>query len=109
MCKNQCYQTCINKDFLLNKGLERHAQEIIAELNFKSRVDRPSIDFVRGLNGIYYILRTGIIWKALPFCFCSSSAVNRLFQKLRHLGFFKKLWHKELQLYDRIHGLKLEI
>lgn len=109
MCKNQCYKTCINKDFLLNKELEKHAQEIIAELNFKSRVGRPAIDFIQGLNGLYYLLRTGIMWKALPRCFGSSSAVHRFFQKLRFIGFFTKLWHKELQIYDQIHGLKLEI
>jgi transposase len=109
MCKFQCYKTCINNAFLLNEEFLKHAQEIITELNIKSRVGRPPIDFEQGLQGIYYLLRTGIIWKALPHCFGSSSAIHRLFQKLRSVGFFTKLWHKELQIYDQIHGLQLEI
>lgn len=109
MCTVNCYKTCINNDYLLDKKLLLHAQEILTELGIKSSVGRPSIDFVRGLNGIYYLLRTGIPWKALPRCFGSCSAVHRLFQKLRTAGFFNKLWHKELQEYDAIRGLDLEI
>ena len=109
MCKFECYKTCINKDFLLNEKIIKHAQEIISELKFKSRVGRPSINFIQGLNGIYYLLKTGIIWKAIPRCFGSASAIHRLFQKLRKLGFFQKLWHKELQIYDQIQGLNLEV
>jgi len=109
MCTVNCYKTCINKDFLMNERLLLHAQEIVTELNIKSRRGRPSIDFVRGLNGIYYLLQTGITWKALPHCFGSCSAIHRLFQKLRSAGFFMQLWHKELQEYDAIHGLNLEI
>jgi putative transposase len=103
-----CYETCINKYVLLNPTLLKHAEEIIAELDIRSMVGRPSLDLKRGLNGIYYLLKTGIQWKALPHCFGSNSAVHRLFQKLRTTLFFEKLWHKELQNYDLIHGLKLE-
>lgn len=109
MCTVNCYKTCINKDFLIDDKLLLHAQEIVAELNIKSIVGRPSLEFVRGLNGIYYLLKTGIIWQALPRCFGSCSAVHRLFQKLRIADFFTKLWHKELQEYDAIRGLNLEI
>ena len=55
------------------------------------------------------LLRTGIPWGALPHCFGSSSAVHRLFQKLRSKGFFEKLWYRELKEYDVKYGLKLEV
>jgi len=109
MCDGKCYKSCINKAFLLSETLLMHAQEIVIDLNIKSRVGRPPINFVQGLNGIYYLLRTGMMWKALPRCFGSTSAVHRLFQKLRLNGFFRKLWYAELQRYDEIHGLDLEI
>lgn len=112
MCKTKnCYKTCINKNFLLEHTLLTHAQEILAELKTKSttNIGRPSIDFSRAINGVYYLLKTGIHWKALPHCFGSPSAVHRTFQKLRSKGFFEKLWHKELQEYDRHHGLQLEV
>lgn len=109
MCLNEvCYKTCTNKAFLLDDELLKHAQEIVMKLHIKSSVGRPPIDFEAGLNGIYYLLKTGIQWKALPRCFGSSSAIHRLFQKLRSLKFFESLWHKELQEYDVRHGLDLE-
>lgn len=110
MCKTEnCYETCINKEFLLNDTLLEHAKEIVTKLEIKSTIGRPSIDFIRALNGIYYLLRTGIPWNAMPRCFGSSSAIHRLFQRLRVAKFFEKLWYKELQAYDLNHGLKLQI
>jgi len=110
MCLNEvCYKTCINKAFLIDDELLKHAQEIVVKLRIKSSIGRPPVEFETGLNGIYYLLKTGIQWKALPHCFGSSSAVHRLFQKLRSLNFFEFLWHKELQEYDVRHGLDLEV
>lgn len=111
MCSNNenCYQSCIRKEFLLDKKMLNHAEEILMKLKIKSSFGRPPIDYIKGLNGIYYLLKTGIQWKALPRCFGSSSAVHRLLQKLRAVKFFEILWHKELQEYDLIHGLSLEI
>lgn len=110
MCKvKNCYKKCINKAFLLNDKLLKHAQEIVINLKIKARVGRPSMDLIVGLNGIYYLLKTGIQWQAIPRCFGSSSAIHRLFQKLRGSSFFELLWHKELQEYDRTIGLNLEI
>ena len=110
MCLNEfCYKTCINKAFLIDDELLKHSQEIVVKLHIKSSVGRPPVEFETGLNGIYYLLKTGIQWKALPNCFGSSSAVHRLLQKLRALNFFEFLWHKELQEYDASHGLDLEV
>lgn len=110
MCEvKNCYQTCIRKEFLLDEKMLKHAKEIVIKLKIKSSFGRPPIDFVAGLNCIYYLLKTGIQWKALPRCFGSSSAVHRFFQKLRAAKFFEILWHKELQEYDAICGLNLEI
>ena len=110
MCLTEnCYLTCINQNFLIPHELLKHAQEIVSQLKTKSSVGRPGIDFDRGLNGIFYLLRTGIQWNALPRCFGSDSAVHRLFQELREMNFFEQLWHKELQEYDIKHGLDLKV
>lgn len=107
MCKN--YRKCIDSKFLLNDSLFKDAEEIVVKLEIFSTFGRPPISLENGLNGIFYLLKTGIQWQALPKCFGSKSAVNRLFKRLREAGFFKKLWHKELEKYDQIHGLNLEI
>lgn len=108
MCKTEnCYESCINKVFLIKDQLLHDAQKILMDLEIKASTGRPGIEFKRGLNGIYYLLKTGIHWKALPRCFGSSSAVHRLFQKLKSKGFFEKLWHHELQKYDSLYRLNL--
>ncbi len=110
MCETKnCIEICINKAFLLDEELLKDAQEIVANLPIKATTGRPPIDFSQAINGIYYLLKTGIQWQALPRCFGSVSAIHRCFQKLISLGFFEKMWHYELQEYDLKHGLKLEV
>jgi len=108
MCHTKnCYKNCINKGFLLPNRLCIESEEIISKLSLKAKTGRPLLNIKRALNGIYYLLKTGIPWKALPRCFGSSSAVHRIFQRLVALGFFQQLWANELIDYDKIHGLNL--
>ena len=107
MCKN--YVKCIDKNYLLNELVLKDAEQIVAELRVFSTLGRPSISLSHALNGIYYLLKTGLQWAALPYCFGSKSSIHRVFQKLRRAGFFEKLWHKELQRYDQIQGLALDV
>jgi len=110
MCKtNNCYKTCINDKYKLSERILTHSKEIVSDLKIKSNIGRPGIEFERGLSGIFYLLKTGIQWNALPRCFGSYSAVHRLFQMLRIARFFEKLWHRELQEYDKIQGLNLSV
>ena len=103
-----CYEICINKSFLLSKKLWKTSKEIISNLSLNSKIGRPSLNTERILNGIFYVLKTGIQWKALPQCFGSKSAVHRFFQKLVNAEFFKKLWTKELEEYNKKYPLQLE-
>jgi len=109
MCHTKnCYEICINTHFLISKKLWKDAEKIISELPLKAKTGRPSLNFKRALNGIYYLLKTGIHWKALPRCFGSTSAIHRFFKKLVRLNFFQQLWWDELARYDKTHGLNLE-
>lgn len=109
MCHTKnCYKTCINKRFLLLKTLWKTTKEIISKLSLNAKTGRPLLNIERALNGIYYLLKTGIPWNALPRCFGSSSAIHRLFQRLIAVGFFQQLWTNELVNYDKIHGLSLD-
>jgi len=54
---------------------------------------------------IVYVLRTGIIWNALPrekFGGVSSGMVHRKFQQWEAAGLFTKLWRKGLAEYDEM-------
>jgi len=58
----------------------------------RSRIGgRPRLDLRRVMNGIFYVLRTGCQWKALPPEFGSGSAVHDYFQKWTRRGVFRDL------------------
>jgi transposase len=56
-------------------------------------------------EGIVYVLRTGIQWKALPKSYGASSSVHKYFQEWREAGFFKALWERGVALYDEQKGI----
>ena len=52
------------------------------------------------MSAIFYILRTGCQWKALPRSLGASSTVHDRFQKWRKEGVFKRMWINGLSVYD---------
>lgn len=57
---------------------------------------------------IVYVLRTGIIWNALPrekFGGVGSAAVHRKFQFWSEGGLFETLWRRGLAEYDDMEGI----
>ena len=66
---------------------------------------RPRADLRGVVNGIFYVLRTGCQWKAVPRVFGSSSTVHRYFQEWVQRGVFRRLWKACLKEYDRRKGI----
>lgn len=59
-------------------------------------------------SAIVYVLRTGIIWNALPrekFEGVGSAAVHRKFQHWAEAGVFLDLWRRGLAEYDELVGI----
>ncbi len=56
-------------------------------------------------EGIVFVRRTGIQWKALPKSYGASSSVHKYFQEWREAGFFKSLWEQGVALYDEHKGI----
>ena len=59
-------------------------------------------------SAIVYVLRTGIIWNALPrekFKGLGSSALHARFQQWEKAGFFGKIWSEGLAVYDELEGI----
>jgi putative transposase len=52
---------------------------------------RPPLEYRKVLDGIFYVLRTGCQWKAVPNGFGSASSLHRYFQKWVERGLFKDL------------------
>lgn len=55
----------------------------------------------RVFEGIVFVLRTGIQWKALPPDYGASSSVHQYFQEWEVAGVFKTLWERGVKLYDQ--------
>ena len=73
----------------------------------KSRVGRPrTVDFRHILAGIFYVLRTGIHWQALPReRFGPPSTVYYYFSKWADGGIFQAMWAAALKTYDQLNSL----
>ena len=59
-------------------------------------------------SAIVYVLRTGIIWNALPrekFDGLGSSALHAKFQHWAAMGLFHAIWRKGLAEYDEMAGI----
>lgn len=52
---------------------------------------RPPLDYRLVMDGIFYVLRTGCQWKAVPKGFGSGSSLHRYFQNWVTRGIFQKL------------------
>jgi len=60
------------------------------------------------LSGIFYVLRTGCQWQAVPQPFGSPATIHRRFLEWIDTGFFEALWRTGLAQYDEMHGLQWE-
>jgi transposase len=72
----------------------------------KSGGGRPPMEARKVLEAIFYVMRTGIQWNAIPKAFGSSSALHRSFQFWCEEGFFQALWASGLAAYDEAKGIE---
>jgi putative transposase len=69
---------------------------------------RPRMDNRKAMSAIFYVLRTGCQWKALPRSLGAASTVHDRFQEWRQSEVFQKMWVDGLQKYDEIAGIDWE-
>jgi putative transposase len=74
----------------------------------KKKPGRPRKDDKRILSVIFYLLRIGCQWKALPRFYGAPSTVHDRFQEWRRSGFFENMWQAGLLEYDNKNGLEWE-
>jgi len=69
---------------------------------------RPRMPDRQAMDAIYYVLRTGCQWKALPRSLGAASTVHDRFQEWRKAGVFQRLWQVGLLEYDQRVGIDWE-
>ena len=65
----------------------------------KKKAGRPRMNDRNAMSAIFYVLRTGCQWKALPRSLGASSTVHDRFQEWRKAGVFKRMWIDGLSVY----------
>lgn len=66
---------------------------------------RPRQELRSVADAIFYRLRSGCQWKAMPSSIAPGSTVHDYFQSWVKLGNFEELWRIALELYDDLVGL----
>lgn len=69
---------------------------------------RPRKDLRHVVDAIFYCLRTGCQWKAIPPELCPGSTAHDYFQEWVNQGVFEELWALALEEYDELKGLDWE-
>lgn len=74
----------------------------------KKKAGRPRMDDRKAMTAIFYVLRTGCQWNALPRSLGASTTVFERFQEWQQAGVFQRLWHSLLKEYDARVGIAWE-
>lgn len=65
----------------------------------------PTKNLRRVADGIFYKMRTGCQWNAIPRSFAPSSTIHDYFQRWVEEGVFQRLWDMALKEYDDLKGI----
>ena len=58
------------------------------------------------MEGILYVLKTGIPWRAVPRCFGPGTTLHDRFQEWAEAGVFDRVWERCLLVYDETVGIQ---
>jgi transposase len=91
------------KDLLIRPSRDKNK-----EYKRKSGGGRKPMDLRKALEGIFYVLRTGTQWCALPKEYGARSSVHRYFQLWTEKGVFLEMRRRGLGRYDEMKGIDWE-
>lgn len=98
----------VNPEYQIPDELWERIKPLLPPPKPKEKPGRPRMDDRQAMTGIFYILRTGCQWKALPLSLGASSTVHDRFQEWRQADVFKYLWQAGVVEYDLVKGLDWE-
>jgi len=98
----------VEAKFQIPDELWRRIEKILPVHEPSPKGGRPRDDNRKMMTAIFYILRTGCQWNALPRSLGASSTVHRRFQEWERAGVFGELWRAALAEYDERVGIDWE-
>ena len=96
----------VSADFRMPDAMWIRIEGLLPKFRKSRKGGRPRLPWRDVLDGIFYVLRTGCQWKALPPEFGSGSSAHRYFQLLVKKNLFQQLWLAALEEYDDLKGLE---
>ena len=94
--------------FLLPDEVWERVSHVIPADRPKPKGGRPRMDNRQALNAIFYVLRTGCQWNAIPRSLGASSTVHDRFSEWVQAGVFERLWEEGLKQYADEVGIEWE-
>jgi putative transposase len=95
-------------EFRMPQEMWEQLEPLLPEYAPSPEGGRPRNNLRDVADGIFYCLRTGCHWKAIPPHICPGSTCHDYFQEWRELGIFEALWEVALEHYEDVKGLDLE-
>jgi putative transposase len=95
----------VNEAYQIPDKMWKRIDKLIPKHRHGKEGGRPRMDDRKAMNAIFYVLRTGCQWKALPKSLGASSTVHDRFTEWRKAGVFAKMWKAGLSEYDEKKGL----
>lgn len=97
--------TDIDPSFLVPDEVWERVKSAIPPEPPKPKGGRPRMPDRQALNGIFYQLRTGCQWQAIPRCLGASSTLHDRFQEWVEQEVFLRMWELGLQHYAEEVGI----
>lgn len=95
-------------EFCMPDVLWERIEGLLPRFKKSRKGGRPRLGWRTVLDGIFYVLRTGCQWKAVPQGFGSGSSLHRYFQMLIKRKVFSDIWRMALLEYDDLKGIDWE-
>lgn len=105
-----CEQTdlAVGKEYQIPDEMWERIAPLLPRPKPKKKPGRPRMDDRRAMTAIFYVLRTGCQWKALPRSLGAASTVHDRFQQWQEAGVFARMWQAGVMEYDTKKGIDWE-
>lgn len=92
-------------DYRMRDELWEQMEELLPDYHPSPAGGRPRADLRGVADAIFYRLRTGCQWNAIPPELAPGSTAHNYFQEWVELGVFEALWEMAVEVYDELIGL----
>lgn len=91
--------------FRMSDEMWERIQPLLPDYKTSPRGGRPRVDLRSVADAIFYRMRTGCQWSAIPPALAAGSTAHDYFQEWTERGVFEKLWRLAIEEYDEEVGL----